>query len=65
MTSVDVIPVKSPNDKKLYKHVRLSNGLTVLLISDPEIKKTDDKVCGLLGDQRKAVWVEFCIHPCI
>ena len=44
-----VIPTKSPNDKKLYKHLRLSNGLTVLLISDPEIKKTDENVRSVRG----------------
>ena len=35
-----ISPVKSPSDKKLYKYLRLPNGLTALLISDPEIKKS-------------------------
>lgn len=33
---VDII--KSKNDKKLYRHLVLESGLSVFLISDPEIK---------------------------
>ena len=32
-----VEPIKSPNDKKHYRYLSLPNGLTVLLIHDPEI----------------------------
>ena len=35
VTPVEVI--KSPQDKKQYRHLTLANGLTVLLIHDPEI----------------------------
>ena len=41
MSSVEVLetPVKSENDKKSYRVIRLENGLKALLISDPS--KTD------------------------
>jgi secreted Zn-dependent insulinase-like peptidase len=29
--------VKSPNDKKSYRHFKLANGVTVLLIHDPAV----------------------------
>jgi hypothetical protein len=29
--------VKSPNDKKTYRHFKLANGVTVLLIHDPAV----------------------------
>ncbi|PRQ34785.1 putative insulysin [Rosa chinensis] len=35
--SSDDIVIKSPNDKKLYRLIKLENGLTALLIHDPEI----------------------------
>ena len=31
-------PRKSPQDKKLYRRLRLDNGLDVLLINDPEMQ---------------------------
>ncbi|GAX76258.1 hypothetical protein CEUSTIGMA_g3702.t1 [Chlamydomonas eustigma] len=37
MTVVE--PIKSQHDKKLYRYVQLKNGLSVLLISDPDINK--------------------------
>ncbi len=42
------VPIQSPHDKKLYRHIRLSNGLTALLISDPEIKThaLDVRLCS-------------------
>ena len=30
-------PVKSPQDKRVYRHIKLSNQLDVLLIEDPEM----------------------------
>ncbi|KAL4712331.1 hypothetical protein ACJJTC_001492 [Scirpophaga incertulas] len=35
-------PIKSESDKKLYKTIRLENGLTALLISDPSRPVVDD-----------------------
>lgn len=35
--SSDDIVIKSPNDKRLYRLIELENGLTALLIHDPEI----------------------------
>jgi nardilysin len=39
MTSASVLtePLKSPQDKRHYRLVKLQNGLTALLISDPEM----------------------------
>jgi hypothetical protein len=37
----DIEVVKSPADKKLYKLIKLENGLTALLIHDPTIKDTE------------------------
>lgn len=34
----DNVVTKSPLDKKQYRHMKLTNGLSLLLISDPEIK---------------------------
>ncbi|CAG4933005.1 unnamed protein product [Colias eurytheme] len=36
-------PIKSVSDKKLYKTIRLENGLTALLISDPSKITTADE----------------------
>ena len=38
MADADEI-IKSPYDKKLYRHLVLDNGLRVLLIHDPDITK--------------------------
>ncbi|KAL0458892.1 UNVERIFIED_CONTAM: Nardilysin-like [Sesamum latifolium] len=35
--SSDDVVVKSPNDRRLYRFIRLSNGLCALLVHDPEI----------------------------
>ncbi|XP_004294732.1 PREDICTED: nardilysin isoform X1 [Fragaria vesca subsp. vesca] len=35
--SSDDVVVKSPNDKRLYRLIKLDNGLTALLVHDPEI----------------------------
>ncbi|XP_050368323.1 nardilysin-like [Argentina anserina] len=35
--SSDVVVIKSPNDKRLYRLITLENGLTALLVHDPEI----------------------------
>lgn len=35
--SSDDIVIKSPNDKRLYRLIKLENGLTALLIHDPKI----------------------------
>lgn len=32
-----VVVVQSPEDKRLYRHITLPNGLVALLISDPEM----------------------------
>lgn len=38
-------PIKSENDKKSYRVIRLSNGLTALLISDPtQASESDEQV---------------------
>lgn len=34
---VDPQVIKSPNDKKSYRHFKLANGVTVLLIHDPAV----------------------------
>jgi 3-methyladenine DNA glycosylase AlkC len=39
-------PVKSPQDKKLYRRLRLSNGLDVLLVSDPEMQASAEDAHG-------------------
>ena len=38
MDSENGVVERSPLDKKSYRHMQLANGLSVLLISDPEIK---------------------------
>lgn len=35
--SSDDIVVKSPNDRRLYRFIQLENGLSALLVHDPEI----------------------------
>ncbi|KAI7727902.1 hypothetical protein M8C21_010191 [Ambrosia artemisiifolia] len=35
--SSDDIVIKSPNDRRLYRYIRLSNGLCALLVHDPDI----------------------------
>ena len=35
--SSDDVVIKSPNDKRLYRLIKLENGLTALLIHDPDI----------------------------
>lgn len=35
--SFDDIVIKSPNDKRLYRFIRLDNGLSALLVHDPDI----------------------------
>lgn len=35
--SSDDIVIKSPTDKRLYRYIRLKNGLSALLIHDPDI----------------------------
>jgi hypothetical protein len=35
--AVDVL--KSPSDRKSYRYLKLENGMSVLLIHDPEIKE--------------------------
>ena len=44
-------PVKSSNDKKDYKCIRLSNGLTALLVSDTsyDLEKLDEEEAQLEG----------------
>lgn len=48
MNSIEILdtPDKSENDKKLYRMVRLENGLEALLVSDPVLisKKTEELV---------------------
>ena len=43
--------LKSPQDKKLYRYLRLDSGMSVLLISDPDINSSgadqDQQVCAL------------------
>lgn len=36
-------PEKSPLDKKLYRRVKLGNGLDVLLIHDPEMEGAEEQ----------------------
>lgn len=45
--------IKAPSDKKQYKTVTLPNGLTVLLIHDPDISASNATPDG--GQQRPAV----------
>lgn len=40
-----VVVVQSPEDKRLYRHITLPNGLVALLISDPEMVPHVDEVC--------------------
>lgn len=35
--SSDDIVIKSPNDRRLYRFIRLDNGLSALLVHDPDI----------------------------
>lgn len=46
--------LKSPQDKKLYRYLRLDSGMSVLLISDPDINSSgadqDQQVCALRMD---------------
>ena len=35
--SSDDIVIKSPNDRRLYRVIQLENGLTALLVHDPQI----------------------------
>lgn len=35
--SADNIVIKSPNDRRLYRVIQLDNGLSALLVHDPEI----------------------------
>ena len=35
--SADDVVIKSPNDRRLYRLLRLDNGLTALLVHDPEV----------------------------
>lgn len=37
-------PVKSPQDKRLYRHIKLPNQLDVLLIEDPEMASAPEDV---------------------
>ncbi|XP_057953275.1 nardilysin-like isoform X2 [Malania oleifera] len=36
-SSSDDVVVKSPNDRRLYRYIQLENGLSALLVHDPEI----------------------------
>ncbi|XP_027179433.1 nardilysin-like isoform X1 [Coffea eugenioides] len=40
--SSDHIVTKSPNDRRLYRYIQLSNGLCALLVHDPEIYSEGD-----------------------
>ncbi|CDP04048.1 unnamed protein product [Coffea canephora] len=40
--SSDHIVIKSPNDRRLYRYIQLSNGLCALLVHDPEIYSEGD-----------------------
>src|SRR4051794_7032708 len=42
-------PIISPNDKRSYKHVTLSNKLSCLLVSDPEADKSAASVTVHVG----------------
>ena len=46
-------PVKSPQDKKLYRRLRLNNGLDVLLISDPEMQASAEGAHGDEGHEKE------------
>jgi secreted Zn-dependent insulinase-like peptidase len=40
--------VKPRNDDREYKRVLLSNGLQILLVSDPDTDKVSAPCCGLI-----------------
>ena len=50
-------PVKSSNDKKDYKCIRLSNGLTALLVSDTsyDLEKLDEEEAQLEGKKEISI----------
>ena len=58
--------IKSKNDKLDYGFKKLSNGLKVLLISDPETKKSSAAMCvniGSLADKKDEQGLaHFCEH---
>ncbi len=43
MTMILPEPVKSPQDKRLYRRIRLANELDVLLIEDPDMERSSIK----------------------
>jgi hypothetical protein len=57
-----VEPIKSPNDKKHYRYLSLPNGLTVLLIHDPEITSQQPPKEG--DDGNAQVW-PTCMAACL
>ena len=54
-------PVKSSNDKKDYKCIRLSNGLTALLVSDTsyDLEKLDEEEAQLEGKKEISISRKF------
>ena len=54
-------PVKSSNDKKDYKCIRLSNGLTALLVSDTsyDLEKLDEEETQLEGKKEISISRKF------
>lgn len=47
-------PKKSPSDRKNYRLVKLSNGLKVLLVKNPEVNPED-------GDRNSSAAVALCV----
>lgn len=60
-------PVKSPQDKRLYRRIRLDNQLDVLLIEDPEIQsghKEDEDVRSMASSAADISQNEVCCPCC-
>lgn len=47
--------IKSPNDKKLYRYFKHESGMSVLLITDPEINSTPKQGTGSGVCEKKQV----------
>lgn len=51
--SSDDIVIKSPTDKRLYRYIRLNNGLCALLIHDPDIYQARGAAGALEDDEEE------------
>ena len=65
MTATLPEPVKSPQDKRLYRRICLDNQLDVLLIEDPEIQsgsREDEDASSMVSSEADSSQDEVC-HP--